>query len=251
MKKEIKEARITNGNDKIQVEIKDDKIVRRTGITEDENEIYAGYIQLEIYPDIYAEIKNAQLVIEYEDRTEQKLFIGDFAFCEDQSIQNEECMAYMDIAVMRGVPCQNSYGGLAVNAIVVDCNAIEELELTRIDFGLSSIGIDADRIQSFTGEDIDSIDMHVQEQTLDQVIDDPYKKTIKKTDTECNVHLEKGRNYIFVPLTYESEITPQALQLFAVLIFSNIDHNITYTISSFQLYSIFTYKPGEIKSLFK
>ena len=249
LRDEITTSKITNGNDEMEVQILDDEIAWDTRTKKDGKEVYAGRFLMEIRPNEYKEIKNANLIIEYSDGTQFKSYLGDFAFCIDETKENDECLPYMNIAVMMAVPSSNAYGGLSVNAVIIECDVLEEVDLIQIDFGLSSIGIDGDRVKCFTGADINNVEAHIDEHSLDKIISNAYNKIIQKSNTSCHVHLSQGRNCIFVPLTYESDETPQVSRLFSTLQLHSKDKDVSYTIFSNKLYTIFSYEPGEIEEI--
>ena len=211
--------------------------------------LYGGTMRLDI-EFLPVQISNAELVIEYQNKTPDSLEIGSLALADlvsDTVPKPDDCIAYV---FLHAVTNDHINSVLKVNSIALEIKTEQEINIQKIDFGVPGIGIAADDLKIFHDADADRVLNLVKSVRLNEEISDAYdRRQTGQPDKDCNLVVGPGRYVIICPLTYQSDSQPDVKKIFVRLDFVTEHGKSNYSIPTFPLYSIFRYPPEQLLRL--
>ena len=203
-------------------------------------DFYSGYLTFEI--DEFIEINEGVVTmnVEFKGGEVEEYLIGEMII--ERTINSDENK--IEVAMIYPVPCMDDNGLLLINDLFIVCVASEPIKINEINFGFEDIGIDSDNIEVFSAEEFETlIADSVDNLALDSIIDGAYEERVKPSVSECEIDLEKGMHYIYLPLTQGTDEQIEPIRMIANIKYNDVQGEKEYFTTSFVLYSLGN--PGE------
>jgi len=232
----MKDTKICVGDEQLACKIQDIQFDPDQKIVGRSNNYYPGSITISI-PKLY-EIPLAQAVISYRlgsNESDYRYSLGSMGI----SVYRESQDNGISFATIQGA--QHNVGdSQVVSDVILCCDVDKNIEINDINFGFDDFGIRKQDIRVFKKEDyLGSIDSHVQNATLNKVIDAAYKERIESTKTSCSINLTPGQYYLYIPLTKSSTADYDPIRLSADISYT-ASGNVSgrYQIPSFAMFTL-------------
>lgn len=188
----------------------------------DGHPVYRGEISCSVsgLPNAYA--GNALLVIKVKDGRSFEYRIGSVATQEENLASKDDFFVgiYETVIVYEGESIIK-YG--APSGVIVSVYAPESITVTAIDFGTQSLGVDSKGIRVLSLDDYNTtFRQHADNRTLDELFPGAYDPIVNESPTNaCNVELNAGQNFCYIPITRNSEMHDQVESLFVNMEFTS------------------------------
>ena len=230
-----------------QIEILDISASNPMSFSESKDIYYVCNVSYKIPASSFQNYTNASIIINYKDGSQIQLRSGDIAFSQSKTVYLEN--SALDYALIADSSLyKDEHDLLRISGIMLQLSCNQKITIEKLFLGLPGLGIDNSGIQVLNSQQYQGKWMSLlQEMSLDMLISNVYERKYREPSFSCNIQLDKGEWFLYIPFTFSDQKMPEPKRLFLDIIYEENNQSATFHVDSFPLYSIFRHSEQAIQ----